>query len=767
MLKILKPQAHDKAYDFAAKEFQRLYLEITGIEIPITNSFNKKDDFIIIGSDAVNNYVFKMREEKIFSGLSIKYGSDDYQILSIKDSDKNYLLFAGGRGRSTIYAVYDFFERQAECRYYWDGDVIPKRTEISIKNLNILAQPTLEYRGLRYFAHRSLHRFQAEHWNYEDWKKEINWILKKRLNMFMLRIALDDIFQKTFPETVDYPKANGRLEENNVEGYDDRTTFWSLQYRGKLRKKILDYAFDCDLMHPDDIGPITHWYSRTPQQFLDKYKPDFMAQRTNTYAEQSGLVWDIRKQRNLDNYFKLAETHVKEYGKGELFHIIGLAERFVHDEREKNMELKCLAYRQVSAYLREHYPSAPLLLASWDFWISWTPEELEALCNQMDPTQAIILDYTTDAVDSSYVDQGKTYETVNFTKWRKSQSFPWIAGIFQAYEPGTEIKNDYNFVQKRLSKAFSDPNCRGLIYWPECSHTDSLMIEYFTSCAWHGKGMNIEDVLTDFCKARYGKQSQKMLKIWHELQPLSSLGSWGRTEFFFVFNADWFEESNLERLKKWERLQKDAEKLTDTASKILNSLASVKSENNSFLSRDILDIARTAIARHISLGILNIIKKLDKWRKDKSEKLKNELIKQRKYLLELLDLLADLLGTTEEYSLYYSLEKMRSTAPVNKEFEQTLKTNANNNYCRSYIYELVKYLYVPEMEKSLESFDSQLNNPEHDSELTCKKFEEAKEKINEKFKQTPLKKMAPKVNQDDLLGILKKAAKLCNELKIK
>ncbi|PIV52621.1 MAG: hypothetical protein COY53_02685 [Elusimicrobia bacterium CG_4_10_14_0_8_um_filter_37_32] len=53
--------------------------------------------------------------------MDIRYGTDDYHILSVHDADRFILIIAGACGRSTIYAVYDFFERRAGIRYFWDG----------------------------------------------------------------------------------------------------------------------------------------------------------------------------------------------------------------------------------------------------------------------------------------------------------------------------------------------------------------------------------------------------------------------------------------------------------------------------------------------------------------------------------------------------------------------------------------------------------------------------------------------------------------------
>lgn len=113
-----------------------------------------------------------------------------------------------------------------------------------MEDIDIQESPRFEYRGLRYFAHRGLKRFQAEHWSFEDWKQEIDWMVKKRLNFFMLRIGMDDIWQRAFPEVVKEPEEYQKLTGEATDGYSDRSDFWTLKYRSELREKVLQYAKD-------------------------------------------------------------------------------------------------------------------------------------------------------------------------------------------------------------------------------------------------------------------------------------------------------------------------------------------------------------------------------------------------------------------------------------------------------------------------------------------------------------------------------------------
>ncbi len=63
----------------------------------------------------------------------------------------------------------------------------------------------------------------------------------------------------------------------------------------------------------------------------------------------------------------------------------------------------------------------------------------------------------------------------------------------------------------------------------------------------------------------------------------------------------------------------------------------------------------------------------------------------------LMETLIDLLGSHSDYSLLASLEQLKTVTDTNPAFETTLKENASNYYCRSYIYEDAAYLYLPEL----------------------------------------------------------------------
>ena len=685
---VVYPQNSHAAYKIAADEFVALAKRVGGRESETVTDAEflaleeKPKQAVLIGNDSSNDVLAAFLLDGKISPLGFRYGTDGYTVRSEKIDETEYLILAGGRPRSTIYAVYRYFEKFCGCRWFWDGDRIPCGN-LPFADISICEAPRFEYRGIRYFAHRSLHRFQAEQWGFEDWKCEIDWLLKSRLNLFMLRIGTDDLFQKAFPDIVPYPDRDLPLPES-ANGYDDRNLFWSLEYRGELRKKILQYAFERDLMHPDDVGTMTHWYSRTPIAFLEKKKPTLLSQSTKGYSEQTGLVFDIREKKNMEYYEHLTDTHVKEYGRGEIFHTIGFAERMYSRDRAENLRMKLFLYRRIAENLRKKYPNAPLLLASWDIWMCYTPEEAKALLAELDPNQTIFFDYTSEAENGN-----------DFTKWNLLGKFPWIFGIFGGYEKHHDIRGNFALMNERLSLAKKDAMCRGMVFWPEFSHGNPLNLYYLSKNAWEEDTPSIDALLEGFCEERYEKENAgAMLSIWKKILPIARLMPWaGPTDGTLPCN-DLFEYIqyralfNSAEIKKNETILAYFMETKDAALQILSTLTQISLDDEK-TRRDAYDIARTVISRFINAAILHAelcFANGDEGGVEKASQIS----------ISLLEAFCLLLGGHEDYSLLASLERLKTETDTNPNFEKTLKNNAECDYNRAHIYENAVYLYLPE-----------------------------------------------------------------------
>ncbi len=752
---VLIPPVGEKAYGIAGTVFTDLWEKVTGQRPVITTieSVNLKlpaGDVVLIGSDAVNPLVHSLIRSGTIESLDIIYGGDNYRMLAIDKNGRTCLIIAGGSGLSTIYAVYDFFRKQAGAEYFWDGDVIPHRDQIQLAGIDIREQPRFEYRGLRYFAHRSLARFQAEHWDLEDWKKEIDWLMKKRFNLFMLRTGIDDLFQRAFPGEVPYPPVDAQDPDAAPRSYDDRTSFWQLKYRGELRKEVLKYARDRGLIHPEDAGTITHWYSHTPGSFYRSY-PDFpvIKDQKTGYSRPTQAIWDIESQRSWDAYWKLTETHIREYGGGSprMFHTIGMAERTFGNTERENLQSKLYVYRKTQQMIREHYPDAPLLIASWDFigW-RWKDKDVQNLVKEFDPKRTIILDYTSDKDDK-----------VTYRDWDLYQKFPWIFGIFHSLEKNSDIHEDYNILTPRLNEAVGDKQCIGLITWSEISHSDTYLLEYLADNSWQPARTDIALATEHYCNTRYSAETAEEMKpLWNSFLKLSQSLHWG-------FNGILFDEPQFriltsgslinltpETVKKLEIDYKRIYPGLKYVPYVLKGLAGIadKKFDDQLWRRDAIDMARTIASRAYFASLAQGALKMELWRQGKAGQA--EIRNLAKLSQELLAILGDVLALSDDFSMYASLRKLSDAKEingvkpmVNPHSEQTLKGNAENGYCRSHQYELLQYVYRPELTFYWKYVFRKIKSGDRSEWKRPEEFGEQEKIIVDRFYDTPLVKMAP------------------------
>ncbi len=653
--RISLPDAAPKAVRLAAGEFRKYWQLSTGRALPESSS----------------------AEVRLDIDASLDAAHDECRIHSTEGG----LALSGANARSLFYAVYDFLERRAGCRWFWDGDIVPHSDEIELAGLDVREKSRFEYRAIRYFAHRGLTRFQAEHWGKEDWRREIDWCLKSRLNCLMPRIGMDDTWQKAFPDIVPYP-APGASSGDGLRGYDNRAPFWDLRYRGELRRFFTSYAFDRGLMIPTDFGTMTHWYSRTPVEFLEAENPQFLPQSNNNYNERTGLVWDVFQGDWADDYIHLTEAFIDAgYGSPDLLHTIGLGERMCYNDRAKNLDLKKKVLSLMCGKAIAKYPDAKILLAGWDFFSTWEPDEVQGLVGKLDPEKYIIWDYEAEAAPG--IDEWKNGASI-FTKWGVVGKFPYTFGIFLAYESALDVRAHYDVIEEREKTAAADPFCKGYILWPESSHTDTFLLRYFTANAWR-PGQSHDDLLPGFCCDRYGAVAEAFEKVWRKTIPVSQLLGWG---------DNWGRD-----LLAWGRVYgmgrdlEDDREILGAVPGIFDELASIKPDGD-FQWRDAIDLARTAGDRLAIWTRHKLLRAFAEWCDGAGDG-----DKVRAWCdghVALVRSQRDILSLHADYSLCESLHRLSAEAPLfTPDFGKVLLDNASASYCRSHQYEIAAGCYVP------------------------------------------------------------------------
>lgn len=185
------------------------------------------------------------------------------------------------------------------------------------------------------------------------------------------------------------------------------------------------------------------------------------------------------------------------------------------------------------------------------------------------------------------------------------------------------------------------------------------------------------------------------------------LSSWSKEPPVSEGVTDLFE--NIVRMAKFSgeiseagtRLLSEAERNRKTAAEILLGLGEMvePASADELLRRDLFDMARTVVGRYVNFGIMHCERVYGEIisGQDEGGSGLTEMDHMMRETVGLLESLADLLSLHDDYSMYASLKRLESVTDTNPNFEMTLKRNGENFYCRSYIFENVRYLYVPEM----------------------------------------------------------------------
>ena len=670
-------------------------------------------------------------ETRVLLTIDSSLSSDGYDAFAIK-SDAKGAVISGGNARSVLYAVYDLLEKRGGCRWYWDGDVVPKIDELDVSGLDISTKSRFKYRAVRYFSHRGLTRFRSFQWSPEDWKREIDYLCKMKVNVFMMRMGWTDLFQKAFPDICPYPDPSVRLP-GTLDGYDNQSLHWSLQYCGLQRKFIQEYGFQRGLMQPEDFGTMTHWYTRTPKSFLDGMKPDFLPNSVAWYNDPSGLVWDIRNPKWMDMYWKLTETSIREYGRPDILHTMGLSERKCSDDPEENLRLKIQVMKNLIDDAQRRYPDSLIILGGWDFHFTWEPEECRRLFKELRGYKNVVLwDYESDEAREGGI-VNKSLSKSILSNWDVIGNFPYTFGVFCHATSTVDIRADYPRIEREWAKSKDDPMCQGYIWWGETEHCDIMWYEYFSKNVWDPK-YKVEELIEGFCRDRYGSEASKLEPIWRTMLPISIGHGYGHMFMNVLPTLPMtLEKEKSYRCFPWRSCLNDAPK-------VYRGLADVE-WTNARVKRDTIDIARTVTDRVLYALISKLRLGLQAWRKGANNE--DDINKLLTATHGLVDAFAETLALHTDYSLWESYVRLDQVEKVrNPDFPRVLMENAINDYCIGYQYEAAEYIYKPVIADVHEAVSALLKKGDRKAQLDVKRVDYRKWMLG-----TPLCEMKPTLDR--------------------
>ena len=272
------------------------------------------------------------------------------------------------------------------------------------------------------------------------------------------------------------------------------------------------------------------------------------------------------------------------------------------------------------------------------------------------------------------------------SNWDVIGKFPYTFGVFGHATSCIDIRAEYPRIEREWAKCKDDPFCQGYIWWGETEHCDILWYEYFSKNVWSPK-YKVEELISGFCRDRYGDQAAKLEPVWRKMLPISQGHGYGNL-FANVLPTvpKTLEKEKSFRTFPWRTCLNDSPA-------VFRGLADVE-WTDAKVKRDTIDIARTVADRVMYALISKLRVSLQAWRKgaDNAADIKKYLAAMK----SLADAFADTLALHTDYSLWESFVRLDEVEKIrNPNFPRTLLDNAINDYCLGYQYEAAEYWYKP------------------------------------------------------------------------
>lgn len=311
-------------------------------------------------------------------------------------------------------------------------------------------------------------------------------------------------------------------------------------------------------------------------------------------------------------------------------------------------------------------------------------------------------------------------------------------------------------------------------------HSDTYLLEYLGDNSWQPKRLEIEKATEYFCNSRYPSDiAPAMKQLWNSFIILSQSLHWGFDGILFdepqfrILNSGSFINLTQELVTK---LDADFNRIypgLKQAPEVLKGLAgmAVKSYDNALWRRDALDIARTIASRAYFASLVHGANLMEAWRLQKAKPA--DVTKLAKLSKELLAVMGDVLAMSDDFSMFASLNRLSKAKELNgiqpvlnPHSEQTLKGNAENGYCRSHQYELLQYVYKPELDAYWNWVLKRIKSGDRTEWKRPLEFGKQEKIIVDRFYETPLASMAPTTLKDskNLSDILTRMEQLTNKL---
>ena len=164
----------------AAQELCKYLTAISGAAFSICDENSSTGAVIAVGMRETNPLVAEACKQGTIDVSKEILGEDGFLIHTLLLNGQDILILSGAHKRSVLYAVYAFLENVLGVGFFRDGEHIPGRPTIDLPALAFSERPRFRDRQ---DGNGCMFNYSALAWTLDDWKHELDWKLKHRVNM--------------------------------------------------------------------------------------------------------------------------------------------------------------------------------------------------------------------------------------------------------------------------------------------------------------------------------------------------------------------------------------------------------------------------------------------------------------------------------------------------------------------------------------------------------------------------------------------------------
>jgi alpha-N-acetylglucosaminidase len=438
--------------------------------------------------------------------------AEAYTVQSHNDAGNRNVVFLGGTGIATLYAVHHYLEKYCGAGFFFDGVQIPRCDRVPVENIGIATRPRFSE---RLCMNLTLYWYATPWWEWEDWKKYVDWTVRNRYNILSLwdTPGEDLAWQRT------WTKFGVHISDSSYSGppygiftpikYGVRppsTAAWR-DGQSELNRKIIDYARSLGMrtVAPAVPGIVPPEFASVFPQ-ARTFPVSWSIFPKQTYLHPSDMLYHDVGKAFLEEYLSLSGTD----------HLYWL-ENYLECEVEGPKELQEEIRREIAGanfqIVNEIDSKGVGILSGWPYSFSrlafaWTPQLVREHLDRVPAERVRVMDQAGDSMP--------LFRQMDYFFGR-----PWHFGVIHSSGGATHLHGDMPLLARQFNEATrgeQSKRCVGFSSTEETIGHNHFYFQFLAELAWSPAQVDIRSFTARYARARYGEvEAPRMKGVLEEL----------------------------------------------------------------------------------------------------------------------------------------------------------------------------------------------------------------------------------------------------------